>query len=80
VPGACVVSFVDSSSRRDVQDIAREFIHVLEGTIRVEIEGLEPIVLEPGDTAYYRSDRPHKLANGGAVPARFVGAVAPPNW
>jgi transcriptional regulator with XRE-family HTH domain len=57
-----------------------EFIHVLEGIIRVEIEGFDPIILEPGDTAYYRSDRPHKLANGGAVPARFLGAVAPPNW
>ena len=57
-----------------------EFIHVLEGTIRIELEGLEPIVLEAGDTAYYRSDRPHKLANGGAAQARFVGAVSPPNW
>lgn len=57
-----------------------EFIHVLEGRLRVELGDAEPIVLEPGDTAYYRSDRPHKLANAGDVPTRFLGAVAPPNW
>jgi quercetin dioxygenase-like cupin family protein len=56
-----------------------EFIYIIEGTIRLEIEGLEPIVLNRGDSAYYRGDNKHAHVNIGASPASFCGAVSPPH-
>src|SRR3954451_23450761 len=42
-----------------------EFIYIIEGTIRLEIEGREPIVLHRGDSAYYRGDHKHAHVNVG---------------
>lgn len=56
-----------------------EFVHVLEGRLELTVGGSEPIVLEPGDSAYYRSDVPHSFRNAGAGVARFFGVTTPPN-
>jgi transcriptional regulator with XRE-family HTH domain len=37
-----------------------EFIHVLDGTVVVELEGQEPSVLERGDSLYYVGGTPHR--------------------
>jgi transcriptional regulator with XRE-family HTH domain len=54
-------------------------IHVLEGTLLLELAGTAPIVLREGDTAYYnpRLAAP-VLTNLGETPVRLVGAVTPP--
>jgi quercetin dioxygenase-like cupin family protein len=57
-----------------------EWIHVLEGTMALDIEGSERVILEAGDSAYFRSDRPHSLSNVGDGTARLVAAVSPPTW
>jgi transcriptional regulator with XRE-family HTH domain len=56
-----------------------EFVHVLEGAIELTVGSREPIVLEAGDSAYYRSDVPHSFRNVGAGTARFFGVTTPPN-
>jgi transcriptional regulator with XRE-family HTH domain len=56
-----------------------EFIHVLDGSVRVELEGHEPFTLERGDSAYYRGNRGHKIASVGAKGARLFAVVSPPN-
>ncbi len=40
-----------------------EWLLVLEGELRLELEGAEARVLRRGDTAYYPAERPHLLAN-----------------
>ena len=40
-----------------------EWLLVLEGELRVELEGAEPRTLRRGDTAYYPAERPHLLSN-----------------
>lgn len=57
-----------------------EFVFVLEGTIELEIKGEPPVILETGDSAYYRADVPHGFRNIGHVPARFIGVASPPNF
>lgn len=56
-----------------------EFIFVLDGSIELTIEGEPPVVLEPGDSAYYRADVPHTFRNSGDIPCRFIGVATPPN-
>jgi transcriptional regulator with XRE-family HTH domain len=40
-----------------------EWVLVLEGELRLELEGSEPRVLSEGDSAYYPAERPHLLSN-----------------
>jgi transcriptional regulator with XRE-family HTH domain len=40
-----------------------EWVHVLEGELRLELEGAEPRFLEAGDSAYYPAERPHLFSN-----------------
>ena len=40
-----------------------EWVHVLDGRLRLELEGAEPRMLEPGDSAYYPAERPHLFCN-----------------
>ena len=56
-----------------------EFVHVLEGYVELTVGHAEPIVLGPGDSAYYRSDVPHSFRNTGRGVARFLGVTTPPN-
>jgi transcriptional regulator with XRE-family HTH domain len=59
--------------------VGEEFIFVLDGTLELRIEGELPIVLEPGDSAYYDAALPHAFRNLGDVSARFIGVATPPN-
>jgi len=54
-----------------------ELVHVLEGTLALEVEG-ELHELHPGDSAYYPSDRKHRITNPGDVPVRVVVVATPP--
>jgi quercetin dioxygenase-like cupin family protein len=51
---------------------------VLEGVLKLELEGSEPVVLKRGDSAYYASDRPHRWSNAGKGIVRVVSAPARP--
>jgi transcriptional regulator with XRE-family HTH domain len=56
-----------------------EWVHVLDGRLRLEIEDAEPRVLEPGDSAYYPGERPHLFCNDHADrPLRLLCVDAPP--
>jgi transcriptional regulator with XRE-family HTH domain len=63
------------STRHD----GEEFVHVIEGRVELTVGSGEAIVLEAGDSAYYRSDVPHSFRNAGAGVARFFGVTTPPN-
>jgi quercetin dioxygenase-like cupin family protein len=56
-----------------------EFVHVFEGEVELTVGNGEPILLGPGDSAYYRSDVPHSFRNAGRGVARFLGVTTPPN-
>ena len=56
-----------------------EFVHVLEGTLMLELDGAEH-VLEAGDSAYYRAERPHLFQNASREqPLRIVCVDSPPH-
>jgi transcriptional regulator with XRE-family HTH domain len=57
-----------------------EFLLVLEGALKLELEGSEPVVLKRGDSAYYASDRPHRWSNAGKGIVRVVSVASPPHW
>jgi transcriptional regulator with XRE-family HTH domain len=40
-----------------------EFVHVIEGELTLDLEGLEPRFLAPGDSAYYDAQHPHSFRN-----------------
>jgi transcriptional regulator with XRE-family HTH domain len=59
--------------------VGEEFVHVLEGTLVLEIESSEPCELRAGDSAYYRADRSHLFRNGSAdEPLRLICIDSPP--
>ncbi len=56
-----------------------EWLLVLEGELRLELEGAEARILGPGDTAYYPAERPHLLSNASETkPLRVVCVDTPP--
>lgn len=56
-----------------------EFVHVLEGSLLLEIEGAEPRTLDQGDSAYYSAERPHLFRNASAKkPLTIVCVDSPP--
>lgn len=61
------------------QHEGEEFIHVQRGTVELTIGNEEPILLEAGDSAYYRADVPHFFRNAGDDEAHFIGVTTPPN-
>lgn len=56
-----------------------EFVFVLEGRLTVRVEGAEPAVLDPGDSAYFPSERAHGYANRGTETTRALFVVTPPS-
>ena len=61
------------------QHEGEEFIHVQRGAVELTIGEEDPIVLEAGDSAYYRADVPHLFRNAGEGEAHFLGVTTPPN-
>jgi quercetin dioxygenase-like cupin family protein/DNA-binding Xre family transcriptional regulator len=56
-----------------------EFVHVLDGTLLLEVDTAEPQELRAGDSAYYRSDRPHLFRNASDdAPLRLICVDSPP--
>jgi quercetin dioxygenase-like cupin family protein len=56
-----------------------EFVHVLEGELRLELDGSEPRRLAAGDSAYYRADRPHLFRNASQTrPLKVICIDTPP--
>lgn len=50
-----------------------EWVHVLEGSLSLELQGSEPTVLGPGDSGYYPADRPHMFRNASdSEPLRLI--------
>ena len=62
-----------------VQHEGEEYVYVLEGRVRLEVEGHDPIVLERGDGAYYRADRPHRLSTIESETASVFAVSSPPH-
>jgi transcriptional regulator with XRE-family HTH domain len=61
------------------QHPGEEFVHVVEGELRLEVEGAEPRTLRAGDSAYYAGDRPHLFRNASADrPLKLVCIDTPP--
>jgi transcriptional regulator with XRE-family HTH domain len=57
-----------------------EFVHVLRGTMELELEGSEPRILRAGDSAYYSAERPHLFRNASdSQPLRLICVDSPPN-
>lgn len=52
----------------------QEFDYVLEGTLRIVIDGKE-LILHPGDSVYYNSGYPHGMQAIGGKPAKFLAIV-----
>jgi quercetin dioxygenase-like cupin family protein len=57
-----------------------EFVYVLDGTLRLDVEGNPSRVLSTGDSAYYRADQPHLFRNElDDRPLRILCVDTPPN-
>lgn len=54
------------------------FVYVLDGTLLLELEGRPPVILRPGDSAYYSPNPPPVMSNIGDVPVKVLGVVSPP--
>jgi transcriptional regulator with XRE-family HTH domain len=56
-----------------------EWVLVVEGELRLVLEGAEPCILGPGDTAYYPAERPHLFANASSdKPLKVICVDTPP--
>jgi transcriptional regulator with XRE-family HTH domain len=52
----------------------QEFEHLLEGKLAVVV-GSHEVVLEPGDSLYFDSSKPHGMKAIGGKPARFLAVI-----
>lgn len=52
----------------------QEFDYVIEGTLRLIINGSE-LMLNPGDSIYFNSSYPHGMQAVGNIPAKFLAVV-----
>ena len=61
------------------QHAGEEWVLVVEGELRLELDGMPPRILKPGDTAYYPAERPHHFANASTTkPLRLICVDTPP--
>jgi quercetin dioxygenase-like cupin family protein len=57
-----------------------EWVHVLDGTLSLELKGAEAQLLRAGDSGYYPADRPHMFRNASDVERLCLICVdSPPN-
>jgi XRE family transcriptional regulator, regulator of sulfur utilization len=57
-----------------------EWVHVLDGTLSLELKGAEAQLLEAGDSGYYPADRPHMFRNASdSERLRLICVDSPPN-
>jgi len=57
-----------------------EVIYVLEGCLRVELEGSPPVVLAQGDVYTYPATIPHTITAAGQAGCRFLVVSSPPSF
>ena len=57
-----------------------EVIYVLEGRLRVELEGSAPVVLARGDVYTYPATIPHTITAAGQAGCRFLVVSSPPSF
>ena len=57
-----------------------EVLYVLEGRLRVELKGSQPVELARGDAYTYPSTIPHTLAAAGPTGCRFLVVTSPPSF
>jgi transcriptional regulator with XRE-family HTH domain len=67
----------ESTSNSKEIHLGEEVIHVLNGTMEIQLE-VEKYILEKGDTIQFNSGRPHKIMNIGKVELEYISAVTPP--
>jgi quercetin dioxygenase-like cupin family protein len=61
------------------QHAGEEWVIVVEGELRLELEGTPARILKPGDTAYYPAERPHHFANASKTkPLKLICVDTPP--
>jgi transcriptional regulator with XRE-family HTH domain len=61
------------------QHEGEEFIYVLTGRILIEMDGHDPVALEPGDAAFYRADRAHMISALDDASASLIAVASPPH-
>ncbi len=57
-----------------------EVIYILEGSLRVELDGLEPVELARGDVYAYPATVPHRISASGEKGCRFLVISSPPSF
>jgi mannose-6-phosphate isomerase-like protein (cupin superfamily) len=67
-----------TSERRHFHQRARQFFYVLEGTLTMEIEGVE-LVLQTGEGVEIESGQRHQARNRSAASVRFLVTSQPPS-
>jgi len=59
------------SGERPMEHPGEELVHLLEGELEFEVDD-ETVLLAPGDSLHFRTDRPHRWRNPGRRPARAI--------
>lgn len=57
-----------------------EMVYVLDGDVRIDIEGMDAVDLGPGDTCTFPSTIPHSVGAGEDGPARYLIISSPPSF
>ena len=57
-----------------------EVIYVLEGCMRVELDGADPVDLARGDVYTYPATIPHTISSTGQAGCRFLVVTSPPSF
>ncbi len=81
LPSDCVTRNVPlwtrSENRREVGPL-QEFVHVLEACLAIEFRDERTIILNQGDSIYFRADRLHRYSNENDGETRFFAVFSPP--
>ena len=67
------------STRRMGEHIGQEWVIVLRGLVEIDIGG-EKYTLKAGDSIYFNSSTPHRIANAGKGHAEGIAVTIPPNY
>ena len=74
------VEFEPGSGTVNAGHEGEEVIYVLEGCLRMELEGSPPVELTPGDVYTYPATIPHTMAAAGSAGCRFLVVTSPPSF
>ena len=70
---------VGGASDGAIEHEGEEVGYVVEGRLELTVDG-ESVVLEPGDSFFFESTRPHSYRNVGDTVARVVWVNSPPTY